>query len=57
MPSNNEDTVIIHSVRSDFTGFESAALIAWKLIVNNAITIANAAATINIHQLISMRYA
>src|SRR6187401_437468 len=41
---------LIHSVRSDFTGLAMAALIAWKLIVANAINNADAPASINIHQ-------
>src|SRR6187401_1101998 len=41
---------LIHSVRSDFTGLAMAALIAWKLIVTNAINKADAPASINIHQ-------
>jgi hypothetical protein len=32
-----------HSVRKDFTGFESAASRAWKLIANNAMNIADTA--------------
>jgi hypothetical protein len=40
-----------------FTGFAIAALIAWKLIVANAIMITNAPARANIHQLILIRYA
>ena len=39
-----------HSVRSDFTGFAIAALIAWKLMVTNAITAANKPAAIKTHQ-------
>ena len=38
-----------YSVRSDFTGFATAALIAWKLIVNNAINVAKIPAIKNIH--------
>jgi hypothetical protein len=30
-------SLITHSVRNDFTGFATAAFIAWKLIVINAI--------------------
>ena len=51
-PRNNRDSVTPHSVRSDFTGFDSAAFIAWKLIVNKAMNIANTAATMNTHQFI-----
>ena len=40
---------LIHSVRSDFTGLAMAALIAWKLIVANAISNADAPANMNIH--------
>jgi len=39
-----------HSVRSDFTGFATAALTAWKLTVVNAIKIASNPAITNIHQ-------
>src|SRR3954468_24197298 len=46
---------IIHSVRNDFTGFAIAALIAWKLIVANAMMIASSPAARNIHQLMLMR--
>ena len=37
----------IYSVRKDLTGFAIAALIAWKLIVRNAIKIAEIPAAIN----------
>ena len=33
---------LVYSVRKDFTGFESAAFIAWKLTVINVIAIDNA---------------
>src|SRR4030095_6561640 len=46
-----------YSVRNDFTGFASAAFIAWKLTVANAIIIAINPAIANNHQLILMRYA
>ena len=36
-----------YSVRNDFTGFAIAALIAWKLIVTDAITKAATAAAVN----------
>jgi hypothetical protein len=39
-----------YSVRSDFTGFATAAFIAWKLTVNNAINMAIEPAAKNIHQ-------
>ena len=45
-----------HSVRNDFTGFATAAFIAWKLIVNTAISIAIMPADKNIHQLILILY-
>jgi len=41
-----------HSVLKLFTGLAIAALIAWKLIVIIAITVAVVAATIKTHQLI-----
>jgi len=44
-----------HSVRNDFTGFEIAAFIAWKLTVIMAITMAINPANTNIHQLILIR--
>ena len=47
----------VYSVRKDFTGFATAAFIAWKLTVNNAISNARIPATKNIHQLIDTRYA
>ena len=47
----------IHSYFNDSTGFALAALIAWKLIVANAITKAIPPESANIHQLISILYA
>jgi hypothetical protein len=44
-----------HSVRSDFTGFATAALTAWKLMVTSAIKHAATPAIANTHQLISIR--
>ena len=46
-----------HSLLKLFTGFATAALIAWKLMVNNAINTAVTPATKNIHQFILIRYA
>jgi len=43
---------LTYSVRKDLTGLAMAALIAWKLIVIIAITVAVVAATIKTHQLI-----
>ncbi len=45
-----------HSVLKFFTGFAVAALMACKLIVSTAINKASTAATINIHQAISILY-
>ena len=45
-----------YSVRNDFTGLATAALIAWKLTVINAINTTNIPAPANIHQLKVMRY-
>ena len=39
-----------HSVRNDFTGFATAAFIAWKLTVINVIAMRPDPVTINIHQ-------
>lgn len=39
-----------YSIRKEFTGFAIAALIAWKLIVANAIKIANSPAPAKSHQ-------
>jgi hypothetical protein len=51
-----KDPVIIgYSVLKFFTGFASAALIAWKLTVINAMNMARSAAAINTHTLILMR--
>ena len=44
-----------YSVLRLFTGFASAALIAWKLIVNKAIAAAAIPANKNIHQGIEVR--
>jgi hypothetical protein len=44
--------ITTYSVRSDFTGFATAAFIAWKLTVINAINTVNTPAVLNIHQLI-----
>src|SRR5215204_5009378 len=41
---------LVYSVRKLFIGLAIAALIAWKLIVVNAISNADAPAKINIHQ-------
>lgn len=38
-----------YSVLSVFTGFDKAARIAWKLIVNSAMKVANAPASTNVH--------
>ena len=46
-----------YSVRKLFTGLVSAALIAWKLIVNNAIIAESNPAIKNTHHEISTRYA
>lgn len=40
-----------YSVLNDFTGFATAALMAWRPTVNNAIIIAPRAVLKNIHQL------
>jgi len=45
----------IHSVRNDFIGFATAALMAWKLIVASAIIIAASPPAANNHQLMLMR--
>ena len=47
----------LYSYLKDFTGSAAAALTAWKLTVSNAIIIADIPASINIHKLISIRYA
>src|SRR5687768_51735 len=47
----------LHSVLKLFTGFATAALIAWKLIVIKAMTIAASPANRNIHHEISILYA
>jgi len=44
-----------HSVRNDFTGFDLAAFIAWKLTVTNEITKAINPAAANTSQFILMR--
>ncbi len=41
---------VAHSERRLFTGFTSAALMDWKLMVINATTIAARVASANIHQ-------
>ena len=46
-----------YSVLKDFTGLATAALIAWKLIVNNAINKAINVVMANTTQLIVVRYA
>jgi len=46
---------INYSVRKLFTGLASAAFIAWKLIVINAITAARMPAVKNIHHGIDIR--
>src|SRR5207249_570037 len=46
-----------YSVLKLFTGLATAALIAWKLIVNNAIKTASNPAPKNIHQLMLILYA
>ena len=46
--------IVVHSVLKLFTGFATAAFIAWKLIVNNAISNAAQAAAINTHQLMGI---
>ena len=48
--------LIYYSVLKLFTGFAIAALIAWKLTVNNAINITNNPADANSHQLNVIRY-
>ncbi len=45
---------VAHSVRNDSTGFATAALIAWKLIVNNAIPTAIKLAATKSQKLISV---
>ena len=45
-----------HSVLKLFTGLTTAAFIAWKLTVINAINITNKAADANSHQLMVIRY-
>src|SRR4030095_5622544 len=50
-------SIVLYSVRKDFTGFATAALIAWKLIVPKAIMTASNPAATNIHQLMLIRYA
>lgn len=45
-----------YSVRNDFTGLAIAALTDWKLMVINAIMMADIPAAKKIHQLISIRY-
>ena len=46
---------LLHSDLRFFTGFALAALIAWKLMVNNAIAVVANPAPKNIHQLIFTR--
>ena len=46
----------LYSERRLLTGFATAAFIAWKLTVTNAIIIAANPPVIKSHQLISMRY-
>ena len=45
-----------HSVLKLFTGFATAAFIAWKLIVIKVMSMADMPAAKNIHQLISILY-
>jgi hypothetical protein len=47
---------IFYSVLKLFTGFATAAFIAWKLTVINAINITNTPPDANNHQLNEMRY-
>ena len=41
---------LIYSVLKLFTGFETAAFTAWKLMVNNEIIVTSTAAMANSHQ-------
>ena len=53
LPSSNHQIIKSsnYSVRNDFTGLATAAFIAWKLTVINAIIIAKIPAIKNIYQL------
>jgi hypothetical protein len=42
--------ICFYSVLKLFTGFETAALTAWKLMVNNEIIVTSTAAMANNHQ-------
>src|SRR5688500_1017673 len=53
----NNQAILLYSVRNDFTGLATAALIAWKLTVITAINKAIRAAKTNTHQAISILYA
>jgi len=53
--TDNSHVTIYYSVRKDLTGFVTAALIAWKLTVINAIIIAVNPPAIKSHQLMFMR--
>lgn len=50
-------TITHYSLRKLSTGLATAAFIAWKLTVSNAINKAETPASTNIHQLIFIRYA
>src|SRR5687767_7540713 len=51
-PTGRHQTIKqFHSVRNDFTGLATAALMAWKLTVTNAMNSAAAPANTNTHQL------
>ena len=54
-PETLNSKLITHSVRNDFTGFASAALIAWKLTVIIVIANAIAPASTKTCQLIATR--
>ena len=49
--SHSHTFTFSYSVLNDFTGLATAALIAWKQTVNNAIQTASKPASANIHQL------
>ena len=52
----NYNFYVHYSVLKLFTGLAIAALIAWKLMVANAIKITKSAADANIHLVKEMRY-
>lgn len=51
-PFQSNKSRFYYSVLKLFTGFATAAFIAWKLTVSNAISKADKPVTMNIHQLI-----